>query len=206
MYFSMVLCAGLGAYQRPQELPIDLNMKMNTFIKKDDSEATPVECILDAVIQGDGEQGLSLNSAHICTFRNNLNKIFLTPFAPDKAWVLDACLMNASGSQLLCLDIVKLDEKWVRMHACISVDVAYVAGMQAMCKGVHAMQMIHGAFLAAVHWDKGLYVQISQQALARALGDAAAMHRMQAGPVLACLHVWPASIPVIHKRGSCSVA
>lgn len=39
----------------------------------------------------------------ICTFRNNLNKVFMTPLAPSDDWTVDACLLGST----LYLDIQK---------------------------------------------------------------------------------------------------
>ena len=47
------------------------------------------------------------NQCDVCTFRNNLNKIFATPLDLKNSWVVDACMLG----NILYLDIHKLPEK-----------------------------------------------------------------------------------------------
>ena len=57
------------------------------FVRKPEAESTPI----DVVIGGAKEAGLSFAHVHVCTFRNNLNKILATPLFPQNGWVVDGC-------------------------------------------------------------------------------------------------------------------
>lgn len=49
----------------------------------------------------------SWEECHVCTFRNNLNKIGKTPFDAKEAWEMDAC----TAGNTLFLDIREASEK-----------------------------------------------------------------------------------------------
>lgn len=98
--------AGLHDFCQPS-LPYDLNEGYpDSFIRKPEAESTPVEVIMRAAlaVMPDGQL---LQTAHICTFRNNLNKIFGTPLKLDDSWVVDACFYE----ETMYLDIVKNEGK-----------------------------------------------------------------------------------------------
>jgi hypothetical protein len=80
--------AGLLPYSQPK-LPADLNAGFETsYTKKDDSVSSPV----DTIIQAGKAAAVDWSKVGLCTYRNNLNKILLTPLALDKEWAVDVCL------------------------------------------------------------------------------------------------------------------
>lgn len=54
------------------------------------------------------QAGAALSDCDVLTFRNNLNKIFGTPFDPSNSWALDACWRGG----VLYLDIVLQEAQW----------------------------------------------------------------------------------------------
>jgi RAT1-interacting protein len=123
--------AGLLPFAAPA-LPADLNAGYPAaYVRKPSAgDATPVDHIVRAAAAGvsgrgaagaagpSGGQGsaaagaareaggpVDWASVDVVTFRNNLNKILLTPFAPGAAWALDACAGSPAGATVF-LDIV----------------------------------------------------------------------------------------------------
>ncbi|KAF6260603.1 hypothetical protein COO60DRAFT_1505467 [Scenedesmus sp. NREL 46B-D3] len=91
--------SGLLPY-RPPSLPADLNAGFETaYTQKDDAEPSPV----DTIVQAGTAAEVDWSKVGLCTYRNNLNKILLTPLALDKAWEVDACFWGGT----LFLDINK---------------------------------------------------------------------------------------------------
>ncbi|KAK9828456.1 hypothetical protein WJX72_000086 [[Myrmecia] bisecta] len=95
--------SGLLPFQAVQ-LPANLNDGYpDLYTRKPADKASGVEPVIQAVLQA----GLPLSECDVITYRNNLNKICLTPLNPGDAWAVDAC---SSGGPL-CLDIHKLPQK-----------------------------------------------------------------------------------------------
>jgi RAT1-interacting protein len=91
--------SGLLPYKSPA-LPADLNEGFETsYTKKDDSQLAPV----DTIIQAGKAAAVDWSKVGLCTYRNNLNKILLTPLALDNEWAVDACFWDGT----LFLDINK---------------------------------------------------------------------------------------------------
>eukprot|EP00882_Tetradesmus_deserticola_P008906 GHRQ01009396.1.p1 GENE.GHRQ01009396.1~~GHRQ01009396.1.p1 ORF type:complete len:230 (+),score=74.13 GHRQ01009396.1:768-1457(+) len=91
--------SGLLPYS-PPSLPADLNDGFETaYTQKDDEEASPV----DTIIQAGTAAAVDWSKVTLCTYRNNLNKVLLTPVALDKVWDVDACFWGGT----LFLDINK---------------------------------------------------------------------------------------------------
>ncbi|KAG2434870.1 hypothetical protein HYH02_012070 [Chlamydomonas schloesseri] len=67
--------------------------------KADPDDAVPVEVILYGAAYG----GVDLSRTSVVTFRNNLNKLLLTPLQPRDGWVIDGAWVGSA----LYLDIVK---------------------------------------------------------------------------------------------------
>jgi hypothetical protein len=92
-------CAGLPTYVRPQ-LPIDLNVGFpNNYTAKTEGERSPVDTIIQAAAQANVEW----SHFDVCTYRNNMNKIILTPINRER-WDMECCYQGSSGT--LFLDIV----------------------------------------------------------------------------------------------------
>jgi hypothetical protein len=93
------LPTGLLPYS-PPSLPADLNVGFETeYTKKDDSEPSPV----DTIIQAGTAAAVDWSKVGLCTYRNNLNKVLLTPVALENEWAVDACFWGGT----LFLDINK---------------------------------------------------------------------------------------------------
>ncbi|GIL82860.1 hypothetical protein Vretimale_8362 [Volvox reticuliferus] len=76
----------------------------DAFIRKADSDdAVPV----DVILYGAMYAYLPLDRTTIVTFRNNLNKLLMTPLQRNEPWVIDAVFYNNT----LFLEIVKLQGK-----------------------------------------------------------------------------------------------
>ncbi|GLC41639.1 hypothetical protein PLESTB_000693900 [Pleodorina starrii] len=74
------------------------------YVRKDESDdAVPV----DTILYGVAYAGVTLGRATVVTFRNNLNKLLLTPLQPADPWVIDAVRFGDT----LFLNIVKLPEQ-----------------------------------------------------------------------------------------------
>ncbi|GIL54992.1 hypothetical protein Vafri_10666 [Volvox africanus] len=74
------------------------------FIRKaDPDDAVPVDVILYGAMYSD----LPLDRTTVVTFRNNLNKLLMTPLQRNEPWVIDAVFYNNT----LFLEIVKLQGK-----------------------------------------------------------------------------------------------
>lgn len=90
---------GLLPY-KPASLPADLNAGFETaYTKKDDWEVSPV----DTIIQAGTAAAVDWSKVGLCTYRNNLNKVLLTPVSLDNEWAVDACFWGGT----LFLDINK---------------------------------------------------------------------------------------------------
>eukprot|EP00172_Hildenbrandia_rubra_P000564 Plantae.Rhodophyta-Hildenbrandia_rubra.ctg1300.p1 GENE.Plantae.Rhodophyta-Hildenbrandia_rubra.ctg1300~~Plantae.Rhodophyta-Hildenbrandia_rubra.ctg1300.p1 ORF type:complete len:388 (-),score=43.21 Plantae.Rhodophyta-Hildenbrandia_rubra.ctg1300:741-1904(-) len=77
---------GLRTFHPPQ-LPADLNKGYETFIRKDESEGSPIDPVVVALKQ----VHFDLNGeTDVVTFRNNLNKIAATPYQLRDDWEIDA--------------------------------------------------------------------------------------------------------------------
>jgi len=90
---------GLPTYSRPQ-LPVNLNEGFPAaYTPKPEGAPSPVDAIIEAA------RSTSIDWTHfdVCTYRNNMNKILLTPMAKD-GWELDFCF--DSRAETLFLDIV----------------------------------------------------------------------------------------------------
>jgi hypothetical protein len=84
--------AGLLPYS-PPKLPADLNAGFETsYTKKDESVSSPV----DTIIQAGKAAAVDWSKVGLCTYRNNLNKILLTPLAQDKEWAVDVCFWGGT--------------------------------------------------------------------------------------------------------------
>ncbi|WIA33467.1 hypothetical protein OEZ86_006597 [Tetradesmus obliquus] len=91
--------SGLLPY-KPPSLPADLNAGFETaYTKKDDWEVSPV----DTIIQAGTAAAVDWSKVGLCTYRNNLNKVLLTPVSLDNEWAVDACFWGGT----LFLDINK---------------------------------------------------------------------------------------------------
>eukprot|EP00879_Flechtneria_rotunda_P007322 GHRR01007681.1.p2 GENE.GHRR01007681.1~~GHRR01007681.1.p2 ORF type:complete len:214 (+),score=61.48 GHRR01007681.1:700-1341(+) len=89
---------GLLQYSAPQ-LPADLNEGFEgKYTRKSDTAASPV----DPIIQAATAAGIDWSQINICTYRNNLNKLMMTPL-DAKDWAIDCCYHNST----LYLDINK---------------------------------------------------------------------------------------------------
>lgn len=121
----------------PPHLPASLENGVQRYIAKQPGEDVGVETVVRAAAAA----GKLLDgSCDVLTFRNNLNKVFGTPFELRAAWTVDACLLclNADGGDgggsrqndstdgsgvassatsgdgsTLFLDIVPLEQAWV---------------------------------------------------------------------------------------------
>lgn len=62
--------------------------------------ASPV----DTIIQAAAGQSIDWSHFDVCTYRNNMNKVLMTPICPRDGWELDCCYHEKSGT--LFLDIV----------------------------------------------------------------------------------------------------
>lgn len=92
-------CTGLPTYVRPQ-LPVDLNVGFTTnYTPKAEGERSPVDTIIQAAAKADVEW----SHFDVCTYRNNMNKVLLTPIQKEW-WDMECCYHGASGT--LFLDIV----------------------------------------------------------------------------------------------------
>ncbi|KAA8492001.1 Decapping nuclease DXO-like, chloroplastic [Porphyridium purpureum] len=107
--------SALRTYCAPRELPCDLNVGFDDYIKDrhrsepvSDARGAPkdacVSNVLDAILERLGSQ--SLANIDVISYRNNLNKIGLTPYNSRDAWHIDACLLERT----LVLQIVMLPE------------------------------------------------------------------------------------------------
>ncbi|KAJ8904837.1 hypothetical protein NDN08_001351 [Rhodosorus marinus] len=76
----------------PPRTPVDLNTGFDTFVAKNDSVAH-VETLVDAVKSQNYDVS---EKADIVTYRNNLNKIALTPYNDRDVWELDACRVSGT--------------------------------------------------------------------------------------------------------------
>lgn len=94
LFLPTSACVGLLDFQHPQ-LPRDLNEGYpQAYVRKPEGECTPVSHIVRAVQQQQGEE--AWQHADICTFRNNLNKVLMTPNCLDSPWVIDAVCVNGT--------------------------------------------------------------------------------------------------------------
>lgn len=94
-----MLGTGLPTYSRPQ-LPVNLNEGFPAaYTPKPEGAPSPVDTIIEAA------RSTSIDWTHfdVCTYRNNMNKILMTPTTRD-AWALDCCF--DSRAETLFLDIV----------------------------------------------------------------------------------------------------
>ncbi|KAL3138045.1 hypothetical protein ABBQ38_005278 [Trebouxia sp. C0009 RCD-2024] len=92
---------GLNCYKRP-ELPANLGQGYpEAYTQKDEEASVGVEQVATAVAKA----GLQ-DQCDVCTFRNNLNKIFATPVDLKSPWVVDACMLQHT----LHLDIHKIPQ------------------------------------------------------------------------------------------------
>lgn len=69
------------------------------FTRKQEGAPSPV----DTIIQAAGAAAVDWTHFDVCTYRNNLNKVLLTPINRDD-WQLHCCFHD--GSQTLFLDII----------------------------------------------------------------------------------------------------
>lgn len=99
---------GLARYAPPPPASLPASLEgpdAPRYTPKSADEACGVETVVCAAASGGADlarEGL------ILTFRNNLNKVFGTPFDPGAAWAVDACRLGPA----LFLDIVKTEQAW----------------------------------------------------------------------------------------------
>ena len=69
---------------RPPPLPVQLDEGFETFVEKAHArdDPAPLKDVLGAL----ASKGVDVAASHIVTYRNNLNKLLLTPFQPDDDW------------------------------------------------------------------------------------------------------------------------
>jgi RAT1-interacting protein len=70
------------------------------YTRKQEGLRSPV----DTIIQAAAGQSIDWSHFDVCSYRNNLNKILLTPISPRDGWEMDCCFHEKSGT--LFLDIV----------------------------------------------------------------------------------------------------
>ncbi|KAL0053458.1 hypothetical protein WJX82_005954 [Trebouxia sp. C0006] len=93
--------SGLHPFCSP-DLPADLGLGYpEQYVKKADDAAVGVEPVAEAVIRARMQE-----QCDICTFRNNLNKIFGTPLELKSSWTVDACRLGS----IMYLDIHQLPQ------------------------------------------------------------------------------------------------
>ena len=75
--------SSLRAYRLPR-LPAELDEGFATYVPRSNGagEVAPLAPVLDAL----SAKSVALTANSIVTYRNNLNKIFLTPYAPREDW------------------------------------------------------------------------------------------------------------------------
>lgn len=93
---------GLPTYTRPN-LPVDLNQGFpHNYTPKVEGERSPVDTIIQAATAAHSD--LDLSSFEVVTYRNNLNKLLLTPVNTRDGWEMDCCCHGGT----LFLDIVQV--------------------------------------------------------------------------------------------------
>lgn len=95
--------SGLLAFCVPQ-LPASLGEGYpDAFVQKPSDDHSGVETVLEAAQLA----SVPLGEYNFATYRNNLNKIFLTPLNTQDAWTVDGCRIGRT----MFLDIVKTPQK-----------------------------------------------------------------------------------------------
>jgi RAT1-interacting protein len=86
-------------FQAPPQLPLDLDEGYPaSFIRKpDDAASARVGTIAEAAARGaansNGGGGVDWAHVNVVTFRNNMNKLLLTPLNARDAWAIDGCVV-----------------------------------------------------------------------------------------------------------------
>lgn len=92
------LCAYSGC-----STPKNLNAGYpDDYVRKTGSSNTAgVEIVLGALRSA----GVQIANCDVVSFRNNFNKMFLTPLDPDKPWVVDSCMLPGLPTTFLDIQV-----------------------------------------------------------------------------------------------------
>jgi hypothetical protein len=84
---------------------------------KDESALSPVQTIVSAALQANS----GLAQADVITYRNNLNKLLLTPLEPNNEWAINACYLQVGGTHTPLLQLGALPQQLVPYQAVSSL-------------------------------------------------------------------------------------